>query len=190
MTTSPAVDESLISVNGETEVELREWLESLDYILAHRRPEQVRDLLLRLHARAQKAGVSLPVTAQTPYVNTIPRSAQPPYPGSREIERRIKSLIRWNAMAMVVRANRDPASPGGHISTYASSATLYEVGYNHFFRAPSPDFSGDLVYFQGHATPGIYARPSSRAGSPSATWRTSGASCAKAADWPPTRTRG
>ncbi len=158
MTTSPPVDESLISVNGEAEVELREWLESLDYILAHRRPEQVRDLLLRLHARAQRAGVSLPVTAQTPYVNTIPRSAQPPYPGSREIERRIKSLIRWNAMAMVVRANRDPASPGGHISTYASSATLYEVGYNHFFRAPSRDFSGDLVYFQGHATPGIYAR--------------------------------
>ena len=158
MTTPAAADESLISVNGEAEVELREWLESLDYILAHRRPEQVQDLLLRLHARARKAGVSLPATSQTPYVNTIPRSQQPPYPGSREIERRIKSLIRWNAMAMVVRANRDPASPGGHISTYASSATLYEVGYNHFFRAPTQDFSGDLVYFQGHATPGIYAR--------------------------------
>jgi pyruvate dehydrogenase E1 component len=162
MTDTASVDTSRISANGngsaEVELELREWLDSLDYVLDSRSPEQVRDLLYQLHARAEAAGVSLPITAKTPYINTIPRSRQPPYPGSREIERRIKSLIRWNAMAMVVRANRDPASPGGHISTFASSATLYEVGFNHFFRAPGDDFAGDLLFIQGHATPGIYAR--------------------------------
>ena len=138
------------------EVEQREWLESLDYVLAAYSPEEVQALLKRLLARAESTGI--PFTANTPYVNTIPRSQQPNYPGSREIERRLKSLIRWNAMAMVVRANRDKAAPGGHISTYASAATLYEVGFNHFFRAPRPGFSGDQVYFQGHAAPGIYAR--------------------------------
>jgi len=142
----------------EFTLELREWLDSLDFILENRHPDQVRDLLRQLSLRAQQAGVALPFTARTPYINTIPRSEQPPYPGSREIERRIKSLIRWNAMAMVVRANRDKAAPGGHISTYASAATLYEVGYNHFFRAPQGDDSGDQVYFQGHAAPGVYAR--------------------------------
>ncbi|MEE2659723.1 MAG: pyruvate dehydrogenase (acetyl-transferring), homodimeric type [Candidatus Latescibacterota bacterium] len=157
---SPALDVcvSRTSTNGEIEVELREWLDSIDYVLEHRDPEQVRDLLRQLFGRAESSGVSLPFTAQTPYTNTIPRDAQPPYPGSREIERRIKSLIRWNAMAMVVRANQDKATPGGHISSYASSATLYEVGFNHFFRAPCEDYSGDLVFFQGHAAPGIYAR--------------------------------
>ena len=138
------------------EVEQQEWLESLDYVLATYSPEEVQALLNRLLAKAESTGI--PFTANTPYVNTIPRSRQPNYPGSREIERRLKSLIRWNAMAMVVRANRDKAAPGGHISTYASAATLYEVGFNHFFRAPRPGFSGDQVYFQGHATPGIYAR--------------------------------
>ncbi|MFH1568446.1 MAG: pyruvate dehydrogenase (acetyl-transferring), homodimeric type [Gemmatimonadota bacterium] len=146
------------SGNGDFELEQQEWLESLDYIVASRSPDQVRDLLRQLSLRAERAGVSLPFTAQTPYINTIPRSQQPPYPGSREIERRIKSLIRWNAMAMVVRANRDKAAPGGHISTYASAATLYEVAFNHFFRAPQGDDSGDQVYFQGHAAPGVYAR--------------------------------
>jgi pyruvate dehydrogenase E1 component len=158
MSDTISVDQTRISPNGEVELELREWLDSLDYVLANRSPEEVRDLLHQLHVRAESAGVSLPITAKTPYVNTIPRAQQPPYPGSREIERRIKSLIRWNAMAMVVRANSDPAAPGGHISTFASSATLYEVGFNHFFRAPKDDFSGDLVFIQGHATPGIYAR--------------------------------
>ncbi|MEW6755020.1 MAG: pyruvate dehydrogenase (acetyl-transferring), homodimeric type [Candidatus Latescibacterota bacterium] len=142
----------------ELELELREWLDSLDYVLERRTPEEVRILLQRLQARAERAGVKLPFSANTPYVNTIPASEQPAYPGSRELERRIKSIVRWNAMAMVVRANRDKAAPGGHISTYASAATLYEVGFNHFFRAPHDGFSGDLVYFQGHASPGIYAR--------------------------------
>ena len=158
MSDTVSVDKTQISPNGEVGLELREWLDSLDYVLDSRSPEQVRDLLNQLHIRAEAAGVALPITPKTPYVNTIPRNQQPPYPGSREIERRIKSLIRWNAMAMVVRANSDPAAPGGHISTFASSATLYEVGLNHFFRAPTEDTSGDLVFIQGHATPGIYAR--------------------------------
>ena len=142
----------------ETELELTEWLDSLDYVLERRSPAQVQDLLRQLQLRAQRAGVHLPFSANTPYVNTIPRDRQPAYPGNREIERRIKSLIRWNAMAMVVRANRDAEAPGGHISTYASAATLYEVGLNHFFRARNGDDSGDQVYFQGHAAPGVYAR--------------------------------
>ncbi|MEN1679569.1 MAG: pyruvate dehydrogenase (acetyl-transferring), homodimeric type, partial [Planctomycetota bacterium] len=139
--------------------ETAEWLESLDYVLESKGPERVSELLATLEAAAVRNGVDLPFTATTPYVNTIPRAEQPPFPGDRELERRIKSYVRWNAMAMVVRANRDPASPGGHISTFASSATLYEIGQNHFFRGRGADgFSGDQVYYQGHAAPGMYAR--------------------------------
>lgn len=140
------------------EIETREWLESLDYVLQRGGPERVRALLKQLQVHAQKAGVKIPFTANTPYINTIPVEEQPPFPGSREIERRIRSIIRWNAMAMVVRANRLEEGIGGHISTYASAATLYEIGFNHFFRARTEDFEGDLIYFQGHASPGIYAR--------------------------------
>jgi len=140
------------------EVELREWLDSFDYVLAGDDPARVRRLLHALQARAQGAGVPIPFSANTPYLNTIPASAEPPYPGSREIERRIKSLVRWNAMAMVVRANREAEGIGGHISTYASAATLYEVGFNHFFRGRAKGVDADQVYFQGHAAPGIYAR--------------------------------
>src|SRR5918995_6219808 len=114
--------------------ETAEWLESLDYVLEHKGPERVRELLEALEAAAIRNGVELPFTATTPYVNTIPHDKQPRYPGKRELERRIKSFVRWNAMAMVTRANRDPAAPGGHISTFASSATLYEVALNHFIR--------------------------------------------------------
>src|SRR4029453_15037084 len=96
--------------------------------------------------------------ANTPYINNIPADKQPPFPGSREIERRIKSLVRWNAIAMVVRANREESGIGGHISTYASAATLYEIGFNHFFRGKGKNHEGDVIYFQGHASPGIYAR--------------------------------
>ena len=142
----------------ELQAELSEWLESLDYVLAHRTPAQVLKLLQQLQTHAAEAGVGTPFSVKTPYINTISRDQQPPYPGSREIERRIKSMVRWNAMAMVVRANHDNSNLGGHISTYASSATLYEVGYNHFFRAPSNGHPGDQIYFQGHAAPGIYAR--------------------------------
>jgi pyruvate dehydrogenase E1 component len=140
------------------DVENREWLESLDQIYQEQGPERVRELLWHLHVRTQKYGVRPHFTANTPYINTIPVEQQPPFPGNREIERRIKSIIRWNAMAMVVRANREEHGIGGHISTFASSATLYEVGFNHFFRARSEKHEGDIVYFQGHASPGIYAR--------------------------------
>jgi len=145
--------------NNEIEaIETKEWLESLSYVLYHSGPERVKELLKELQNYAKKAGVEIPFTANTPYINTIPKSKQPPFPGSREIERRIKSIIRWNAMAMVVRANKESNGIGGHISTFASAATLYEIGFNHFFRAKDENYPGDQIYFQGHAAPGIYAR--------------------------------
>src|SRR5262249_52489088 len=107
---------------------------------------------------AAKQGQTLPQVLNTPYINTIPVEAQPPYPGDSAIEWRIRSIVRWNAMAMVVRANKKYPGIGGHISTYASAATLYEVAFNHFFRGKNGGRSGDQVYFQGHAAPGIYAR--------------------------------
>src|SRR5688500_7285694 len=139
-------------------LETREWLDSLDDVLKHGGAARVGTLLRELGIYAQKQGVRLPFTANTPYINTINPEEQLPYPGSREIERRIKSLVRWNAMAMVVRANRVEDGIGGHISTFASSATLYEVAYNHFFRGRDNGNEGDVVYFQGHGSPGIYAR--------------------------------
>ena len=139
--------------------ETAEWLESLDYVLESKGPERAQELLTALDEAAHRNGVELPFTATTPYLNTIPADKQPRFPGNRELERRIKSFVRWNAMAMVTRANRDPASPGGHISTFASSATLYEVALNHFIRGRGEDgYSGDQVYYQGHAAPGMYAR--------------------------------
>jgi pyruvate dehydrogenase E1 component len=142
----------------ETEIERREWIESFRYVLKQGDPERVRRLLTELQAQAHAAGIQLPQCANTHYVNTIAADRQPPYPGSRDIERRLKSIIRWNAMAMVVRANREEAGIGGHISTFASAATLYEVGYHHFFRAANDERHGDHIYFQGHASPGNYAR--------------------------------
>jgi pyruvate dehydrogenase E1 component len=139
-------------------VETKEWLDSFEYVLQNADRDRIVRLLDALSHRARQYGVRVPFSAVTPYVNTIPADAQQPLPGSQEIERRIKSLIRWNALSMVVRANRISEGIGGHISTYASAATLYEVGFNHFFRGKSKDSDGDLVYFQGHASPGIYAR--------------------------------
>jgi len=145
--------------NGSEVLETREWLDSLDYVLAKGGPERAGRLLqqLSLHAR-RAAGVNLPFTATTPYVNTIPSTQQPPFPGSQAMERRIKSLVRWNALAMVIRANKLQDGIGGHISTFASAATLYEVAFNHFLRAKTADGDRDIVYFQGHAAPGMYAR--------------------------------
>ncbi|MGE5439172.1 MAG: pyruvate dehydrogenase (acetyl-transferring), homodimeric type [Bacteroidota bacterium] len=139
-------------------IETREWLDSLDYVLYHSGPDRVQELLKELQMHARKHDVKIPFTANTPYINTIPHEKQPPFPGSREIERRIKSLIRWNAMAMVVRANRESSGIGGHISTYASAATLYEIAFNHFIHGKDETHDGDQVFFQGHASPGIYAR--------------------------------
>jgi len=145
--------------NGLEVLETREWVDSLDYVLSKGGPERAGRLLqqLSLHAR-RAAGVHLPFVATTPYQNTIPVRQQPPFPGSQDMERRIKSLVRWNAMAMVVRANRVENGIGGHISTFASAATLYEVAFNHFFRAKTHDGDRDIVYFQGHAAPGMYSR--------------------------------
>jgi pyruvate dehydrogenase E1 component len=139
-------------------LETREWLESLDYVLQSGGAVRVSRLLRQLSDYARQRGVKLPFTANTPYVNTIPATEQPPFPGSREIERRIKSLVRWNALAMVVKANKAEDGIGGHISTFASAATLYEVGFNHFFKGKGDALDGDIIYFQGHAAPGIYAR--------------------------------
>jgi pyruvate dehydrogenase E1 component len=145
--------------DGLEVLETREWLDSLDYVLSKGGAERAGRLLqqLQLHAR-RAAGVNLPFTATTPYQNTIPARQQAPFPGSQEMERRIKSLVRWNAMAMVVRANRVESGIGGHISTYASAATLYEVAFNHFLRAQTETGDRDVVYFQGHAAPGMYSR--------------------------------
>ena len=144
--------------NGFDPDELDEWFDSLDDLLLRYGADKVQSMLSLLQERAFQRGVHMPFSANTPYINTIPPEDQAVFPGNRDVERRIKSIIRWNAMAMVVRANRDFDGVGGHISTYASAATLYETGFNHFFHARTDDHTGDMIYFQGHASPGIYAR--------------------------------
>ena len=139
-------------------IETGEWLDSLDYVLQSSGPARAGQLLQQLSEHARQRGIRLPFTANTPYVNTLTPEQEVPFPGSQEIERRIKSLVRWNAIAMVLRANKVEPGIGGHISTFASAATLYEVGFNHFFRAGSEGGDRDVVYYQGHAAPGIYAR--------------------------------
>ncbi len=159
MATGKATEVRSPIANDSDPIETNEWLESLDYVLENKGSERAQELLAALDEAAYRNGVELPFTATTPYVNTIPADKQTPFPGNRELERRIKSFVRWNAMAMVTRANRDPASPGGHISTFASSATLYEVALNHFIRGRGENgYDGDQVYYQGHAAPGMYAR--------------------------------
>jgi pyruvate dehydrogenase E1 component len=152
------MDQETYSPRHIEDIEIQEWLESLDSVLETSGPDVAREILERLRAHATVSGIDLPFTANTPYANTIPARLEPLFPGDQQLERRIKSLIRWNALATVVRANRVEHNIGGHISTYASAATLYEVGFNHFFRARSDQFEGDTVYFQGHAAPGVYAR--------------------------------
>jgi pyruvate dehydrogenase E1 component len=146
----------------ETDGEHEKWLDSLELVLESllrdQEPGRLPLIFERLKARLRSAGMHIPESVTTPYLNTIPPEEETPYPGDREIERRIKSYIRWNAMAMVVNANRLHGGLGGHISTFASSATLYEVAFNHFFRGGNAEQTADMVYFQGHASPGIYAR--------------------------------
>ena len=125
---------------------------------AHDGADRARFLLERLVAQAGRVGASPPLGGTTPYVNTIPVDQEPPYPGDEAVEQRIRSLIRWNAMATVLQANKESSELGGHIASYQSAATLYEVGFNHFWHAPSEDHGGDLVFIQGHSAPGIYAR--------------------------------
>ena len=143
--------------------ETSEWFEALDEIVDQIGPDRANYLLERLMEHAANLGVRPPLRWNTPYINTIPPEDQVDYPGDRALEWKIKSLIRWNSVAMVVRANKYDANIGGHLATYASLATLAEVGYNHFFRGSYQDethgnLPGDFVYFQGHASPGMYSR--------------------------------
>jgi pyruvate dehydrogenase E1 component len=138
--------------------ETREWLDALEYILENRGVDRANFLLERLSSRMTQTGARLPYTITTPYRNTIPVNREAFMPGDLFMERKLRSLIRWNALAMVVRANKRPGELGGHISSFASSAMLYDVGFNYFFRGPTEGNPGDLIYYQGHASPGIYAR--------------------------------
>ena len=138
--------------------ETQEWLDSLDAVIDVHGKVRARYLLSRLLERARESQVSFPATVSTPYVNSIPREHEPWFPGDEHIERRIRAYIRWNAAAMVVRANKHAEGIGGHLSTFASSASLYEIGFNHFFRGKDDGTAGDHIYFQGHAAPGVYAR--------------------------------
>ncbi|HQR24582.1 MAG TPA: pyruvate dehydrogenase (acetyl-transferring), homodimeric type, partial [Steroidobacteraceae bacterium] len=138
--------------------ETREWLESIDSVLRTQGAERAHYLLERVIDYTRRSGAHLPFTPNTAYVNTISAGQEKEYPGDRALERRIKAYIRWNAMAMVVQANRQSSEYGGHIASYASAATLYEVGFNHFWRAPGDAHPGDMVFIQGHSSPGIYAR--------------------------------
>ncbi|MGA2769879.1 MAG: pyruvate dehydrogenase (acetyl-transferring), homodimeric type [Bryobacteraceae bacterium] len=148
-------NERVVDLNPQ---ETAEWVESLEQVIGQAGPDRAAYLLEQLTERARTQGADLPIHLNTPYINTIRPEDEVAYPGDRAMERRIKSLVRWNAMAMVVRQNKYDAGIGGHISTYASLATLLEVGFNHFFHASYDGQPGDLVYFQGHASPGVYAR--------------------------------
>ncbi len=139
-------------------IETREWLDALASVVEHEGPERAQFLIKALLRQARKENVPLPTKFNTPYMNTISPEEGAHFPGDKTIERRIQALIRWNAMAMVVRAGKKAPEVGGHIATFASAATLYDVGFNHFFRAPSAEHGGDLLYIQGHSSPGIYAR--------------------------------
>jgi pyruvate dehydrogenase E1 component len=138
--------------------ETREWLDSLEAVIDAEGVDRAHFLLEQLITTARLRGTYLPYNANTPYLNTIPADRQPHYPGDREIERRISSMIRWNALAMVVRANQHSSELGGHIASFQSAATLYDIGFGHFWRAPSESHGGDIIYIQGHSSPGIYAR--------------------------------
>jgi pyruvate dehydrogenase E1 component len=138
--------------------ETQEWVEAMSAVLDHDGAPRAHHLLERMVEVTRRAGGVLPFQPTTEYINTIPAHLEPPTPGDSNLEWRIRSILRWNAMAMVVRANRKPGELGGHIASFASSATLYDVGFNHFWRAPSEDHPGDLLYIQGHSSPGIYAR--------------------------------
>jgi pyruvate dehydrogenase E1 component len=139
-------------------LETREWLESLDAVIAHGGQRRARYVVQRVLEQAQRRGVTPELPVNTPYVNTISVDEEPDFPGDAALEKQIRRLVRWNAMAMVQRANMRFHGIGGHLSTYASSASLYEVGFNHFFRGPNAPGGGDLIYYQGHAAPGIYSR--------------------------------
>ena len=137
--------------------ETQEWLDSIDGVLEHEGPDRAHFLIEQVIDKSRRSGAYMPFSANTAYINTIPVDKQVRIPGDQTIEHRIRSYVRWNAMAMVIRANKN-TNVGGHIASFASAATLYDVGYNHFWHAPSPEHGGDLVFVQGHSAPGVYAR--------------------------------
>src|SRR5947199_6413049 len=139
-------------------VETSEWLEALDAVVAHDGVDRARQLLARVVERAQHAGTGPIASLTTPYINTIPAESEAKLPGDPALERRLRSMVRWNAIAMVVRANKQSSELGGHIASYQSLAVLYEVGFNHFWHGPEHPAGADLIYFQGHSSPGNYAR--------------------------------
>src|SRR5579862_6129279 len=138
--------------------ETLEWLDAMRGVLAIEGPDRARDLIGKLVEEAQRGGAHVSLGLETPYINTIPFDRQPAMPGDRELEAHLRHYVRWNAMAMVVRSNKVSSELGGHVASFASAATMYDVGFNHFFRAPSETFGGDLVFLQGHSSPGFYAR--------------------------------
>jgi len=157
------VSNPALATNGKTAAEpdpreTDEWIEALDGVISAEGPQRAREIIEALTVRARTRGADIPITLTTPYVNTIPVHAQPAYPGDHGIEEKLRHYSRWNAMAMVVRANKHFDGLGGHVATFQSSATLMDVGFNHFWHPPSATHGGDLVYFQGHASPGVYAR--------------------------------
>src|ERR1700694_2149563 len=138
--------------------ETAEWLESLDALVAPEGVSRARFVIGKLAERARRLQVPVPSLVSTPYINTIPPEQEPWFPGDEEMERRIRRIVRWNAAVMVTRANKKSEGIGGHLSTYASAASLYEVGFNHFFRGKDDGRAGDQIYYQGHAAPGMYSR--------------------------------
>jgi pyruvate dehydrogenase E1 component len=156
---NPAHPSQIETAPGDADPEeTREWLDALEAVIETEGVERAHFLIESLVDKARRAGANLPYKANTAYINTIPPHTEPRMPGDANLEQRIRAYVRWNAMAMVVRANRKSSEYGGHIASFASAATLYDIGFNHFFHAPSRDHGGDLVYFQGHAAPGVYAR--------------------------------
>ncbi|MDH5378500.1 MAG: pyruvate dehydrogenase (acetyl-transferring), homodimeric type, partial [Gammaproteobacteria bacterium] len=139
-------------------IETQEWIDALESVIENEGVDRAHYLLEQLIDKARRSGANLPYSANTAYVNTIPPHLEAAIPGDQAVEDRIRAYIRWNAMAMVVKANKISSELGGHIATFASAATLYDVGFNHFWRAPTPEHGGDLIFFQGHASPGMYAR--------------------------------
>jgi pyruvate dehydrogenase E1 component len=157
MNASPVLQREPVQADQIDQGEVAEWLEAFDQIVEEEGPARASDLLEALSRRASELGVEA-ASLHTPYKNTIPVEQELPYPGDRQLERRIEALIRWNAMAMVHRQNKKDSGIGGHLATYSSLATLLEVGFNHFFHSTYDDQPGDMIYFQGHASPGVYAR--------------------------------
>jgi len=155
MTTSPPISAQPADPDPQ---ETQEWLDAIDGVLKTEGPARAQQLVESVVERAQAGGAHVSLGIQTPYINTIPTSEQAPMPGSDELETRLRHYVRWNAMAMVVRANLHSSELGGHVASFSSAATLYDVGFNHFFHAPSEQHGGDLVFFQGHSSPGFYAR--------------------------------